>query len=58
MNWQDEDNAAYFRRRAEAERAAAEAAAYHRARDIHRELAELYYRRADDLAGSGQLAAT
>ena len=51
MDRLDESDAAYFRRRAEAERGAAETAASDRARDIHRELADLYWRCADDLDG-------
>ena len=46
-----EAKAAYFRRRAEAATAAAEAASLDRIRAIHRELAGLYRARAQTLAG-------
>lgn len=53
---QNESTAAYFSRRSEAENAAADAAATERARELHRELAGLYRRRSDDLAGGAAAA--
>ena len=46
----DDSKAAYFRRRSEAEQAAAQSAAHDRARAAHRELAALYAKRAEALA--------